>query len=231
MNSAHLRRNMFYFMINIFSVVNHKVYDSDLEKKYSKNFHIEFIEYFFSYLTEQLDQFIVNNKVTNLQIADEILFCIVVFIDDLFIREKKEIKSYWMEQNLEKRFFNSQSAGDKFYANIEHYFKNDSKDSLLILSAYYLTLKLGFLGALATDRIKLQKITVRLYAILDSDEIDVLPVIKNHYIKKLQRPFTKISKKINGKFTLINITIALLFIFITTVLWEYKTSEILSIFK
>ncbi len=225
---GELKSHIFYSISDIIALTNTKILECQIIKEYSFEFHNEVLDFFITSINTTVEYLCKKNKNTPGAVVTDLIFCVVCLIDDLFLKEKQDIRRFWTKENLEMRMLQSQSGGDKFYANINFYLKesnrNNNDDILLI---YYLCLKCGFTGNLRSDLVQLKNVEYKIHTKIQLNQPDLFPIIRKNIETYPISFFRRSILFINNHFLLINCVILFLFLIVSSIIWEYQTAYLL----
>lgn len=80
------------------------------------------------------------DKINNQILSEDLRQLIIYFIDDYYIQKSGNL---WINYMLEFRFYKTQIGGEKFYNNLDNYFKTSN---LEFIELYALAISFNFLG-------------------------------------------------------------------------------------
>lgn len=125
------------------------------------------------------------------QEAELISYALIAYIDESVLRMSTELRDFWLPRMLQLKWFNTNTAGKKFFLNVDMLRFDKSKRD--VLSVYYLCMLFGFrgeLGILNSD--------ARVHELMSSIHADLIKNTESSYESNLhiqEKPNEKTSIK------------------------------------
>lgn len=170
----------------------------------------------------------------------EVAYIMVSLADEIFLNQQWKEKKYWRNNLLEEKYFQTHSAGSKFFDNLEDFMQNRDVEKSDVGIIYLYALALGFKGkyrgeitSLENEQ-KLMKLKERLFRLLNKTSPQLFRIKSRLFPQTLKYTDIENTEYLDlslRNWSIIGTSVLVIYLFAAQMIWHKGTSELWTITK
>jgi type VI secretion system protein ImpK len=173
-----------------------------------------------------------NEKAPSNKNSNDVSYAMAAIADEIFLNMEWEGKTYWEENMLEFRYFNTQIAGDEIFNKIDELLLKSDPLSIEKAEIYLKILSLGFKGKYRgsdDETVGIDFYRNRLFEFIEKNDRSVLLIGHRFFQKEYTYTMPTIHRKLLPDASIVNYISAFflfMFLVISSIVWMFETRDL-----